>query len=436
MDVAEALHGLIGSGSWARRMLPVHKRAYALFSGVPTATREELEQKRTELYERAWRWFTATPYGSQVSDRNGFPGLSREMVNSAAGQFTTNHFGLAAHTGGSSGVPLKLKRSLMCIAVEQAAIDFVLGCAGIKPQTARVAVLRAQSLGKDAAGKLRVARQVGRRLLYLSPYALTEGSIRDYADALDRFRPDVLMAYPSAVENLVSLLALNGIRCRIPVVMTSSEVLYPHARDTISLALGARVVDFYGNGERVAAAYSSDEGEYWFMPLYGGVQLALSESGANVGGKVVDLFEIIGTSFWNPSMPLYKYSTGDLAVLPHGLDSDEILEVELGKRPFLGVLGRVAEWVTLRSGARAIGLNHLPWGVPGLKRMQIVEHGPGEITVVLDVEQEAAEDACVVVRQNVQRLVGDDVALSIEVGRSFMRSVSGKVPFVVRREHT
>ena len=65
------------------------------------------------------------------------------------------------------------------------------------------------------------------------------------------------------------------------------------------------------------------------------------------------LYEIVGTSFWNRTMPLVRYRTGDLVRLPATWGRREREEVTLGLRSFTGVLGREQEILVCPRGRAA-----------------------------------------------------------------------------------
>ena len=144
-----------------------------------------------------------------------------------------------------------------------------------------------------------------------------------YARALEEFRPDVLWAYPTALESLCLLLLRAGKRLSVPRVLTSSEMLAPHIWALAREALGSELLDYYGQAERVAFAYAQRPQEYRFLPGYAHVELhPTAPEGEHV------LYEIVGTNLWNFAMPLPRYRTGDLVRLPASWGARELEEVD------------------------------------------------------------------------------------------------------------
>src|SRR5688572_17812425 len=90
------------------------------------------------------QWASITDYGRSVHAGDAlasWPLLEKENLRHGLGAFTTGNEWLSAPatTGGTSGVPLKVLRSLEAIVFEQAAIDQVIRSAGGGARAARPA---------------------------------------------------------------------------------------------------------------------------------------------------------------------------------------------------------------------------------------------------------------------------------------------------------
>jgi phenylacetate-CoA ligase len=373
-------------------------------------------------------WAQRTQYGKSLRGRaiREWPLVEKESIRQNPSAYS-GPFGFSATTGGSTGVPLLLRRSLASAAAEQAAVDYILARAGIPASQARIAVLRASSLGRDAEGQHVVARAYGKRRLLLSPQALDQSRAAEYAAALKSFRPDVLMAYPSSALSLSEVLSAGRMAASIPVVLTSSETLQSGARQVLQARFSALVVDLYGMGERVAMAYSLRDGEYWFLPGYGVVDLVASSTAADSSS-----YDVVGTTLWNSAMPLVRYRTGDVVELGGSGSEAEIAAVAAGVAPFKRVLGRVTDYVVLPGGAHAIGMNHIPWGVERVIQMQVVQHEDLSVTVeVLPDAGYGAKDEGLIL-SNARTAVSERLNVRVEVVTALRTLHNGKTPFVLR----
>jgi phenylacetate-CoA ligase len=214
----------------------------------------------------------------------------------------------AIRTSGTSGTPLTLVQTLGAVIREEGFIQRQLRWIGWRPGQRR-AWIRGDIVCADRPLDARYwCHDWFGRMLLMSSYHLSESSIGAYIDALERYDPVVLHAYPSSVGALAAWLEAHGRRYRgraLRGVLTSSETLEPGVRALVERAFGVRVFDWYGQAERVAAIGTCERGRYHVLTDYGGVELLAGESGE---------WELVGTTLNNPAMPLQRYRTGDRVV--------------------------------------------------------------------------------------------------------------------------
>jgi phenylacetate-CoA ligase len=335
-----------------------------------------------------------------------------------------------AATGGTTGTPLKLTRSLRAVAAEQAFIDSLLAD-GQSFRTAKVAALRAFAV-KDRADDQPPfgAFTQGGRCLLLSSYHLSEKTVWWYRSELERFRPDILFAYPSMLARLLSTLGPQSEALKVPVILCSSEVMPEGLRGEAESMLSGQLIDYYGLAERVSLAWSKDGKNFYFSPAYGRTELLASPTDPLMPGLVTA--RIVATGYWNDAMPLVRYDTGDLAILPAGLSAHDIEEIELGFRPFLGILGRQDETILLPDGTVVYGLNQIPKGIDHAWQIQIVQTAPLRVVLfVVPKPSYAARDSDALLR-NAEARFPPSVDLSVELVDQLKQTPAGKTPFVIR----
>ncbi len=288
-----------------------------------------------------------------------------------------------ASTGGTTGIPLKLVRSLDGVTFEQACQDRVIEQLGADPRRDKVAILRGDNI-KDISDlkppHWRITN-AGRCIIFSSNVLMKE-TINDYADALEEFAPKLLCAYPTSLECLCRLLNAAGRRISIPAVLTSSEVLKREAWKLARDTLGCEMADYYGQAERVGFACAFEPRTYRFLPGYAYIELVPfgNDLAAGTGST---LYEIVGTSFWNRTMPLVRYRTGDLVRLPATWGRREREEVTLGLRSFTGVLGREQEILVCPRGVRLTGIDHIPRDVRNVLRIQVVQESLEHVRILV-----------------------------------------------------
>ncbi len=388
---------------------------------------------------RTFELTRSTEYGRSVRGGDtlaSWPLLEKESLRHGLQAFTSGVEWLAARatTGGTSGVPLKVLRSLQGIVFEQASIDRLIHKAGADPRVARTVVLRG-----DNPRDLEISPNPdcefinGGRMLTMSANAVTHTSAEFVADSLEKFAPQLLCAYPTALETLCRYLRDHGRRLAIPAVVTSSEVFRPDAWRLTERMLGARVLDYYGQAERIAFAHAEAPGEYRFSCAYSHVEFIPYDGNAIPRGAPYRLYEVVGTSYWNNVLPMVRYRTGDLIRLPAEWGGAELEELALGLRTFNGVLGRQQEIIVCPQSIRMSGIGSLPREIRNVLRLQVVQENFDETRIfVLPTEEFSNEDAENLLA-NARVRVPADVNVTVEIASRLERTPRGKTPLIVHR---
>lgn len=375
-----------------------------------------------------------TRYGSEVGGGDhlsSWPVLEKERVRVRPHDFLRGsaRFAISASTSGSSGQPLRLYRSLQSVSLEQAVLDHELRRRGIEdPVNARVAVLRGDYVKDPSDQNPPYWKQVSPTRIVLSSYHLSRESLPHYLLKIESFRPDVLMAYPSVLENLSLLLLEAGRTCRLRLIVTSSEVLSTATWTMAKSLFNCKLIDRYGQAERVAVAHAGVPEQYEFTFPYGAIELV-----AHSSNEQYDFYELLATSLWNNTMPLVRYRTGDLVKVRRGTTSAELRQICLGVTPFEGIAGRQGDYLVSPEGVRLIAMNHLPRDIPGLIQMQIVQDSLNHVVIKILATSDFNEASRAALLRAARAKIPSSMAIDIEQVAALQRNASGKVPYIVRR---
>ncbi len=431
--VVETLKALPYADRLGRRNPLYYDRALETFRRLESAPLEVRRRFTDARLRIVLRSASMTSYGQRVGSPErveDWPILDKELVRDNPTDFVRpRRLTLSASTSGTTGVPLRLRRSVQSVSVEQAAIDHVLSLVGVQATSGRLAILRADTVAPSGDGQQRFWRDIngGRRRLF-SAKDLSSSTVARFAEGLSEYRPDCLLAYPSSLEALCLLLMERELQLQIPATLTSSEMLPPGTRSLAEHVLATQVVDLYGQAERVALAYSLHEGQYVVFPGYGHVELVLTEKGDGF-----DLYEIIGTSLWNLAMPLVRYRTGDIAVLPSNLSSVALDEIRFGVSPFSEIFGRETDYLVAPNGARIIGMNHIPRGVENIVRMQIVQETRRRVRILVLAKDGFGDEGRHAIEQNLSQKLPTEMEYSIEAVGALEKTSASRTPFLIVR---
>jgi phenylacetate-CoA ligase len=293
-----------------------------------------------------------------------FPYLEKAQVMACQREFLDERADPAqlnyATSGGSSGQGIGLWRSKRLADIEKAFFTHEWGRFGFSFDKARI--LR---IGADARRLAHEppARVVGNRLM-LSPYHVTAQHRAAIVEAINRFQPQYVHAYPSSAAALAELIDARQLDVRMRAVLLASEPATHRQLAAIEALFGCPVSISYGLTERTNLAFADHRqgaaGPYLFQPLYGFNENRMA------GGRA----EIVGTSLWNELMPLIRYRTNDYGAI----DAAGVCAA---------IDGRGHEFLLDRGGNRIPGLSividEVTWDF--VRLYQIRQQRPGAITI-------------------------------------------------------
>ncbi len=362
-------HGLKRAIGWAYRQLPTGFRLGARYAEFRQLTHDveswsleqiqeyQLKQLRQTLIQAGnycpfyQQRFSRAAFRPELlkgfDDLNECPLLTKqdllehreEMISSAVPKKQR----LYITTGGSTGVPVGFYlQKGVSRPKEQAFLEAQWKRGGYF-DGARLAVIRGHVTSDKAGGGI-ASYDATRDWLMLSSYHLTEERLPEYLAAMERFKPDLLHAYPSAALQLAEFLERAGQSWRVPLrgLLAGSERLTLPQKRLLERVFRCRVYRWYGHSERVVLAGEGRKSElFYFWPTYGFVEFGTpNEDG---------LCEVIGTSFHNLAMPLIRYRTGDYVRLA---DPRTDGELEFPWPAASAVDGREQEFLVSANGRR------------------------------------------------------------------------------------
>ena len=242
-----------------------------------------------------------------------FPVLDRAEVRSAPNRFVSEAFTSrqtnVASTSGTSGSPLRVVRSKSALHQNYAFFARFLGWHGLTPFS-RSATFAGRTLVSSARTEPPFwRRNPAMNDMQFSSYHISSNTISAYLEALERFQPEFIDAYPSAIHALAKGLLASGRSTwiRPTVVITSSETLLPSQRAVIEAAFSCPVRDQYGSVELAMFVGQCAHGTYHAAPEYGLLEF-IPEPDSD-GSR---LSSIVTTGFLNLAMPLIRYRIGDV----------------------------------------------------------------------------------------------------------------------------
>jgi phenylacetate-CoA ligase len=260
----------------------------------------------------------------------------------------------------------------------------------------------------------------------LNAFEMSEARMAEYADAVDRFRPETIVSYVAPIMKLAEWLIANGRRVHRPQrILGAAEALHESQRRIIEQAFGCPAYNTYGCREfMLIAAECEHRNGLHINADHLKVELGASR-GEDEGPGPRD---IIVTDLHNYGMPLLRYANGDLATA--GAQS---CACGRGLPLLASVDGRKLDALRTRDG-RFVPGEYIVYAflyATGIRRYQVVQKrlDAFEIRIVRDRDFEPA--VVDLVRRELRKVVGDSVDLNFEFVDDIPLTQTGKLRVTV-----
>lgn len=406
------------------------KLAQETFSRSPASARTyQEEQIHSQLqtawehcpaYQRSMKTAGVTPKDFRaLEDLAKFPVLTRQdLLQNLEGyrnQSLPKKQAIYMTTGGSTGQPVGfyLQRGVSR-PKEQAFLSCIWSDAGFC-EGSRMLVMQGLVISPSADGPIDLYEPTRNRL-YLSTYQLSARRIREYLAAIRKFQPQFILAYPSVMLELQSLIRKAGEPLGVndlKGVFCSSERLTSSQRQTLEDFFACPILHWYGHSERASlASFDLKQRRFKVWPTYGHAEFGPSEEDG--------VREVIATSFHNTMMPLIRYRTGDTAT-----------DIQAGRDEFttIGEFGGRSQESLATADGRSISLTALNMHTDifdGLSAIQFFQDTPGAAEMRYVAEAGFDRQRLRVVQAGLQEKLGPDFHLELREVQDTERTARGK----------
>jgi len=330
-------------------------------------------------------------------------------------------FNIKGYTSGTTNQPLTVYRSIKSILLEEYIVKSYLHKNNVS-LSPRIAVLRGDHLfGAEHKGSIFWKIKPFTKRLFLSSYHISENTAEVYFKELERYKPEVIMAYPSSISLLAKMAKQNGWKpnWNLVCVFTSSELFSKNNQDLVKSVFG-KVLDHYGQAERVAALQLCNNGHYHVREDYSFVEFVADEYGRR----------IVGTNIHNSAMPLNRYDTNDYV---QGVNFTT--KCSCGNPSFFveKILGRDDDFIILPNGNIVGRLDVVFKGVEGIVECQLEQTHIDSIIVRFVPKNGSPSE--IIEKDLTHRLrerLGQSIKLDFVVLSHVPRTKAGKFRSVIR----
>lgn len=354
------------------------------------------------------------------SDLKLLPVLQKETLRSRANEFSSKKQKpyITNKTSGSTGTPTyihldnrtyKLAMALLVDFEERNNVAF----------KSKKATFAGRTIKKpsDLAPPFWVYNHAERQMLY-SSYHLNPSTINHYVNSLNKFKPQEIIGYPSAISELASLIHASSLNISFnpDIIITNSENLHDWQVATIEKVFETSVKDYYSTAEYLNFSSQDENNIYRSSPLLGITELENIDDHQS---------ELIMTTLTNKAMPLIRYNIGDIAtVVNHSNDV-------FGCPSFSAIQGRTDDYLDTEDGRKIGRLSQVFKGIEGLKEAQIVQSKPGSAIINVVGDDKLVLDVAEL-RKNINMRLPNNFRIEIKTVKKIPRQKNGKFKLVVK----
>lgn len=432
-----------------------HRFGYARYQFWEQEYRRQLEWPEARLREHQWNEFqrvlrhahnTVPFYRDRFRDLNidpadiqkpqdvgRLPMTSKEDVQNHSERIISESFARASlsmdTTGGSTGKPLRVYNSRDAVAR-----NYAVRWSQCRPGLARN-MWYGNFTGVEIVSPMCSrppfwrTNYPGRQRLY-SLFHMSDEFLAHYVKDLQRFKPQWLYGFPSALYTVANFMESNGLRLehRLRAIVTSSEQLFDHYRETIERVFETNVWDEYGQAEFVGLAFQCACGKMHENISYSFVEFI--PTGKEEDGLPV--FELVCTSTINPAWPLIRYRVGDTVLI------DPEARCPLGRpgRVIERIHGRTSQFLETKDGRQISNITSMARNCRNIKSCQAVQEKPGEMVLRIVKDRHFNADDEKLAIGEFRKKLGDDSQMTIRIDQaeSPLLTPSGKFMLIVQKK--
>ena len=264
----------------------------------------------------------------------------------------------------------------------------------------------------------------------LNCFLMREDNMSAYADAIEAYRPEVIVAYVDPVFRLSRWLLSQGRSIHgVGVVLGAAEALHDFQKPIIEAAFpGSKAYNTYGCREFMLIACETDDRDGM---LVNADHLVVELVNASPGGDGCETGDLAITDLHNLGMPFIRYVNGDVATRKgpwrsagsRGLPRLERIE------------GRRLDAIRTTDGNVLPGefFPHMLKDVAGVRRFQVVQDSLDHFTLNIVPGAEFGADQEAYVRREIIKVLGSDASLALRRVDDIALTASGKFRVTVSR---
>jgi phenylacetate-CoA ligase len=248
---------------------------------------------------------------------------------------------------------------------------------------------------------------------------------------LEKYKPDALRGYPSAMAILASLCRQRTCSFKPRLAFTGSEILDGETRKLIGSVFNSEVFDNYGCMEFSLLAWECREHKGYHVNVDNIVMELIQNNEVVSPGE---RGEVVCTGLANYVMPFIRYRLDDVCV-----SNEELCPCGL-KLPLIETLeGRTDDFLVTLDGRLISPMAFFPYpfeenGIEGIDQFRVVQEKKDKLTFQLVPNERFSSNPRYLenAKEEIRRLFGEDMQVEFQLLKELGKGSGGKLRKIVR----
>lgn len=239
-----------------------------------------------------------------------------------------------------------------------------------------------------------------------------------------------LLAYTSAlntVSKYVEKQLGRPLNCKFDSIISIAEALNPGTKSRVEKYLGTEVVSRYSNSENgILAQQRVNDGLGNFEINWASYHIEVLDLNEDKPAKPSETGRIVITDFFNYSMPMIRYDTGDVGVMDYDPERQAMVLTKVEGRKMDMFTNTKGEFISSHIIHHILQFN-------GIEQFQFIEEEGGDYTIKLKVSSRYDRNDEGRIRNKYMEYFGDDAVIHVEYVDDIPLLPSGKRKLVINK---
>jgi len=361
-----------------------------------------------------------------LKDLLHIPLLDKESVRQNPNQFIADHqrtiHGYWKNTSGSTGKPLKIFLDRSCHINKYAATLRAYHWAGYSPGKRAFLLVEPDGLNRDFGYRL------FSNSIFFDTRTINRDNVLRFYRLLNRFKPNYYIGYGRAFIHLYKQLTELNLNIPSPkCIIHYGENLQKNDKIMLEALYNTKVYNFYSHREDVVMATDIEPGNKYLMEDFFYPELLDNRNQIIEEGTG----ELIGTGFYNFTMPLIRYKTSDILTIKKGSKRNLHKFTQVEK-----VQGRINDKVITPGGREFYFLGDPLFETKGIISAQFIQDRIDSIRINLLTDIDFKMESVDQIKKNFLEYIGEQMTFDVQLVDKFEERGSGKRPVIISRLST